>query len=375
MNDLKIKDKFSSVNIADLHVDAVDPKKFFKELESTFINYIKLHKNEIDLINILGDYFNSKISLTSQSAILALKFINSLCTFCHANDIELRIIKGTKTHDFNQLDNYKYLEKKYKNFKIYNQVTEEEIKGIRILYVPEEYMNDQNLFYKEYKEKEYDLMFGHGTFDVFAFQNQIQESERNIKGSPVFYYQEWHDVIKYNIIFGHIHVHNIYKKLEYCGSYTRWIHGEEKPKGFIVNTINLKDETSVNQFIENPNADSYITVNLSSLLESNSSLSVEQLAKLSTFSNDNSNIKLKIDTDMSNEDIRILKETFSDNDNMKIEVKSIAERIVAEEKDNEFSFLTDSNNVNFNIQKYIEIKNNVKLTEEEIIEITSEIDD
>jgi uncharacterized protein YdeI (BOF family) len=60
---------------------------------------------------------------------------------------------------------------------------------------------------------------------------------------------------------------------------------------------------------------------------------------------------------------------------MKIEVKSIAERIVAEEKDNEFSFLTDSNNVNFNIQKYIEIKNNVKLTEEEIIEITSEIDD
>ena len=187
------------VHLADVHWGSINPKKLYNDLKTEFIDKIK--DEDLDMIIILGDYFDHKIPLTDQSSILGIKFLNQLCSFAKKRNIEVRILRGTKTHDFNQLDNFKSLETTFDNFRIINTVSEELFNGLKFLYVPEEYMNDQEEYYREFKNKEWDCVYGHGTWDVFAFQNQIAESERTIKGSPVLMYNDWGDNVKYNIIF------------------------------------------------------------------------------------------------------------------------------------------------------------------------------
>lgn len=358
-------EKFVCVHIGDIHWGAMDPKILFKELKEIFVSYIQKHNKEIDMITFCGDYWDSKIPLTDQVSITGIKFFNLICQYCNSHDIDLRVIKGTKTHDFNQLDNFKYLEKQYSNLKIINTVSEEDYQGVKILYVPEEYMNDQVSYYEEYKNKKYDMMIGHGTWDVFAFDNQIIESERYIKGSPVFNYKEWENVIKYKIVFGHIHAHNIHKKLEYTGSFSRWIFGEEKPKGFLVTKLDLENERIETEFIENTLAQKYDTINMSDILEDDDNIE-DVVKRISKLTKDNKKIKIKIDENLDTEDLNILKESST---NVKFEMKSVREQI-KEDVIEEHDFL--KYDLNKNLQLYIKETYNTDISEEEIAEILAD---
>ena len=62
-------------------------------------------------------------------------------------------------------------------------------------------------------KKKYDYIFGHGSWDVYSFANQIIESEKPVKGYPVLKYSEWEDSVNKFIVFGHIHVRQHHKKL------------------------------------------------------------------------------------------------------------------------------------------------------------------
>lgn len=314
------------------------------------------------------DYFDRKIPLTDQSSILSIKFLNQLCSFAQKRKIEIRILRGTKTHDFNQLDNFKSLETTYSNFRIINTVTEEIFEGLRFLYVPEEYMNDQNEYYREFKSQNWDCMYGHGTWDVFAFQSQISESERTIKGSPVFMYTDWEDTVKYDIIFGHIHVKNDHKKLHYSGSFERWCHGEEKPKGFLLQTIDLDSETSSLKFIKNTKATEYNTVNLSELVSKGEDLK-EAISKIERLKKENSNFRVKVGSDMSMENLSILKETFSNENSIRIELQSVKEQL-QEKALEEHDFL--GHDVSQNIQAFIKEKFSKEITLTDIDEISKE---
>ena len=58
-------------------------------------------------------------------------------------EIDIRIIKGTRSHDFNQLDILKvFKEKAGSHFKIIEKNEVEVFNGYRILYLPEEYPTD-----------------------------------------------------------------------------------------------------------------------------------------------------------------------------------------------------------------------------------------
>lgn len=374
---MKVENAFKIVCIGDIHVDAVPNEKLFEELSNYFIRYIRKYKDSIDMIAILGDYWDKKIPLNSESAIRGIKFMNNLVSLCEKNDILIRVIKGTKTHDNNQLENFRYLEKKTKfRFKIINTVEEEEIDGVSFLYVPEEYMNDQDSYYQEYKEKKYDVMLGHGTWDICAFQNQIIESERYISGSPVFKYPEWEDVIKYNIIFGHIHTKQRHKKLYYTGSYSRWIFGEEKSKGFIDLTLNLEDETSNVRFITNKDATEYLTINLSDIDSEDDTVEsrIEGFNKLVS-ENPDKRYRVRIDKeDLEVSDLDVLKEYINNENNnlkdsIKLELKSVSDSIKDKEEEN-YDFL--GNDIDTNIKKFIEFKEGVSLTLEEIRTISLE---
>ena len=151
--------------ISDIHFGAIKPNTLYNELKTQFLDFIK--ERYIDMIVICGDFYNSIISLNSQTAITSFDFINELIAICENNGIKyVRIIEGTLSHDNYQILNFRMHEANTKvDFKVITTVCSEVIENqISILYIPEEYMTDIYEYYKKYLVKDkkyYDLIFGH----------------------------------------------------------------------------------------------------------------------------------------------------------------------------------------------------------------------
>ena len=244
--------------IADIHFNAVKPGILLKQLNDVFLEYLRNH--EIDMVVIAGDYYDSIISLNSQSAIVSITFMEHLMKIAEEKGIKyIRIIKGTSSHDNNQLENLRLFEKSSSvDLRIFDTVTSESLKGKDILYIPEEYMKNVGEYYEEYFSKTYDMIFGHGMFKETSFNAMKQESAITLSKAPVFDSKMMSSICRGPIIFGHIHVAcSIGKQITYVGSFSRWVYGEEQPKGFLV--TELTDKKFTNTFIENTLAEKYDT--------------------------------------------------------------------------------------------------------------------
>ena len=142
-------DKLKIYTISDIHIGASDDNLLYENLKEFFLN--KILKDIPDMIVVCGDISHDTLSLNSQSGKIYLKFAKELMNICAENDIKLRIIKGTQSHDRNQLDifNIQEYDKKI-DMKIFNTVSDEEtIQGYEFLSIPEEYVSNQNEYYKK----------------------------------------------------------------------------------------------------------------------------------------------------------------------------------------------------------------------------------
>ena len=252
---------FKVATIADIHFNALPAEEMYKQLEKSFLKYLENHS--VDMVVIAGDLYDSIISFNSRAAHLSTEFIKRLIEVSARNDIRyIRIIKGTMSHDNNQLTNLKIFESNESvDFKIHETVASECIDGNEVLFIPEEYMKDVSEFYKEFTDKKYDMIFGHGMFKETSFRASKQESAVTLSGAPVFDSKVMCDMSRGPILFGHIHTScSIRNKITYVGSFSRWVFGEEEKKGFVVTVYNKDDETFVNEFIENDLAEAYDTI-------------------------------------------------------------------------------------------------------------------
>lgn len=206
------------------------------QLDEIFIKYILENKDNIFLIECTGDYFDKRLKSDSRGYILAIQFFYELYQICMENKIYLRIIRGTYNHDNNQQLAFKMLENKY--FKQINTVTEEDVEGLKLLHIPEDYVLNFKEYYKqEIFDKEdnyYDMIFFHGLIKSQSFSNSTIESERPYKSQPILNENDLIRICKGVCLGGHIHCRNNYKeKIYYTGSFTRMGFGEEEDKGFI----------------------------------------------------------------------------------------------------------------------------------------------
>jgi predicted phosphodiesterase/RNA-binding protein YhbY len=318
------KDKIFGVVISDIHIGIKNTKKLFQELNDVFIPFIKDHSEKIDIIHLNGDYFHKKIHLNEYSSKIAISFFDEIVNICEKNNIKLRVIKGTLTHDNDQLDNFlHYYNNDNLDIKIMKKVELiEEYDNVNILYVPEEYVEDQHEYYKEFREKNPNIIMGHGTWDFVAFDNQIIESEMPDKSSPIFIYEDWKDNFDF-AVFGHIHGRQKYKnKIWYPGSFSRWAHGEEKSKGFITYEYDVKEKTYNVNFIDNDKAPEYTSINLSRLGEDINQLNIEDILDLAnTALTESDTIRLDLEG-LTEDKLVLIKKALASNDNVKIKVKS-----------------------------------------------------
>ena len=373
---------FNVAVIADIHFGAIRPEQLYTELKESFLDFIK--DKYLDMIVIAGDFFNSIISLNSQSALKAFKFMRELVEICEKNEIKyVRIIEGTLSHDNLQILNFQNYESNKKvDFKVITTVREESLSnGLNILYLPEEYMEDPISYYKDYickPSKYYDFIFGHGMFKETSFVKD--DSESMISKAPIWDSKFLSSICRGPIFFGHIHTSQIIRKhIYYTGSFSRWVYGQEEDKGFYIFTYHMETGKYLTEFIVNKLARKFDTtkVFLEKALETQT---VDELIKrLKLFKVDNLRIQVLIEALQKDYSlpISIMKEYFTGKPGYKFELIDLREKAQhqqMEEKINKLSsdyeFLFDDNlPVQTKIHKFIKRKYEKDVSEEKIMNL------
>lgn len=245
---------------ADWHIGATDPYRFKKEI-MTMVKETIEEKQTLDLFVVAGDTFDMKEYLSSDSVKVFFLIIAELLELTKPFNTQFRFIEGTRTHDALQLSTLKIVFEnllKNKRVKFIEEVCEESILGLDVLYIPEEYVIDEKEYYREYFEKantkKYDFIFGHGNTDLMWFAKKLKPG----KGAhaPIFQSNELSTYACYSY-FGHFHYRiegGIDKNFKSIGPVSRWEFGKEDDCGFYYVEYDKSSKIAIEDYIENKHA-------------------------------------------------------------------------------------------------------------------------
>ena len=325
--------KYNGIVIADVHVGAFDINKLNNEYQKIFIDYIKT-LDSLDFLIIDGDFFDRKFYLNDKESVMAYHMLQSLFDVCKPLKTKIRIVYGTESHECNQYDVLSIMDL-YDDIKVIKSAQSEELlPDLNVLYLPEEYMDNKDEFYKELFSDTYDYVFGHGIIReamTKAVASMKAKGEDKRKKVPIFSSKELSDICTGEVYFGHYHINsemdgNVY----YVGSFSRWEFGQEERKGFYKLSCNTEKKRYKSEFIENTLADKFVTISYgynSSIFDSGD---VDNVALESTLSNIDKQIDNKIfehvrfefniPSDCSKPEglIQYVKERYKFNDNVKV---------------------------------------------------------
>lgn len=338
----------------DQHAGAFDEERWYGEIEEVLLKEIEEDKS-IELVLLGGDWFHKKLSANSKAMKLAVKALVKILKICGKRGTKVRMIKGTHSHDNNQLDLFEPLVgSDLCDFKIFRTVSSEiipfENEVLRILYLPEEYMPDQEEYYKEVFEGEYDIVLGHGLVDKASFISQVIETETPRPDAPVFKVADLEKICLGPIYFGHIHKRMIVGRFRYVGSHSVWGFGEEEEKGFIKGTINLKTKEFNDRYVNNELRPNYETIEyktndeifklpvdriINKLLQQASNINHELGDKI--------RYKINIPVDFENDIMltKLLNEVFANIPHVKLMIKNTSKLMNEEQEDNEINEIVE----------------------------------
>ena len=351
---------FSVAVIADIHFGAIPPKQLYAELKSEFLDFIE--KRYIDMIVIAGDFFHSIISLNSQTARVAFVFIKELIGICEANDIRyVRILEGTLSHDNFQILNFSmFQDSPNVDFRIISVAGDEVLdNGLKILYLPEEYKENFTEYYQVYfsrPKKFYDFVFGHGMFKETSFTSD--DSENIISKAPILDSKLIGSICKGPVFFGHIHTSQVIRKhIYYVGSFSRWVYGQEEPKGFYICAYDTVTRNYAVQFIENTLARKYDTIKV---FIDKFNKPIDELVKfVKEFKKDNLRVQVIVEDNANKDysyDLSFLKEYYAGKQGYKLDIVDTREKLKKEQTEERINKLTTEYNFLFDNSLPVETK-------------------
>jgi len=199
-------------------------------------SYIKDNHNlfkKMDIFFIAGDIFDRLLNTNSSDYKLATEWITEVILYCKHNNIKLRILEGTPSHDWKQANIISTIVDKLNLSVDYKYIDTLDIEymddyGINILYVPDEYKHDSKDTYRDVQKllmsknlQEVDIAIMHGQFN---YQLPILLASSHNE-------EDYTSIVKYYISIGHIHIPSANGKILAQGSFDRLTHGEEGKKG------------------------------------------------------------------------------------------------------------------------------------------------
>ncbi|QAX96680.1 hypothetical protein [Vibrio phage vB_VmeM-Yong MS31] len=226
---------------------------------------IKVH--ELDYLVIAGDLFDAAQLLPEADVGDAQLFISMLLTFCQENNVKLRVLEGTPSHDRKQssqfvtLNNHMVADKRtdLRYVETIDIITEED--GSTWLYVPDE-ISDPDSVWEMVRERlaqegleSVDFAVTHG-----MYKHHVKQGLDITAHDPDAYLS----IVDRYVNNGHIHTKSIYKKRFITnGSWDRLKQGEEEQKGlFVIEVSPLGIEHDKVHFYENEEATYMVTLDV-----------------------------------------------------------------------------------------------------------------
>lgn len=300
------------IHTADIHFGAFDPKTQYEMLMERMIN--KIRTIHFDAFFINGDLFHHKFMSNSDVVMYALLFIDEIAKLCMQNDATLVLLHGTYSHDADQLKLfYRYINSGL-DIRIVEQMRFEEIKGTKVLCIPEEYNRGKD-YYENllYYTQDYDMAVLHGNIKGAIYG--LNAPDLNSQKSPVFSIEHF---ARCNgpIICGHVHIAKcLMNHIYYCGSPLRWQFGEEQEKGFIVCVYDPRTHAYYNHF-EIIESFRYDTIDLDSMINATPESAIQYIKNLKANGIDYIKIRFSGSTPTTD----VIKRYFSNSNNITIDV-------------------------------------------------------
>lgn len=379
-----MNNSYIGVVLSDMHIGVTDTKKFYNNEIKPIIASLYLFR-KLDYIIISGDFFHNRISMNS-GGIHANKIMSDLVKLAKVKKAKIRILKGTDSHDWNQLENFSIYESDMVDvdFRIIRSLEDEYLfSDMKVLYVPEEYVDNKEEYYGKYFNNygEYDMVIGHGLVEGALPNVAVTNSFTHNKHAPVF---ERNDFLcsKGPVIFGHIHTRMIlFDRVFYVGSLSRYCMGEEEAKGFMIVASTPATNEYVIKFIENKNARTFTTINIGNLING---MKAEEIIELISNHADKHKIDyLRVKIRLLNTDeatmanLEIVAKYYNRDPHVTIDIEDIHLNKIKKDSDdkvkelvNTFGFLFDKNKTyQDKIKSYFDIKKGEILSENEDLDL------
>src|SRR5574344_1267912 len=330
-----------SVHIADIHFAAFDPKEQYEILKKQFIEVIDQYP-KLDIISVDGDIYHHKLMGNSDGLYYASLFIEDLIHVAQRHNSTIVLLHGTFSHDADQLKNfYHYMQDSHIDIRIATSLQFEEIKGARILCIPELYGVDESIYYQYLHQSGlYDEAFMHGTFEGAVYNNTV--------GNGRLFRPTDFSACQGFMIGGHVHTpgcHSGY--FYYCGSPYRWRFGEEEDKGFLVTIHNLDTQQHYVHF-QKIISKTYITIQMSEEEEKDPKTIIQDITRIKTEKNADY-LKIRFTTPVTSGNKVVLENYFRNNPTVFVEFLDILEeKRLQQQRDgngipDEYDFLLDTN--------------------------------
>lgn len=218
----------------------------------------------IDLYVSAGDFFDTKLLLNSKASIFAIRDMHERVAICREKGIPCRVIQGTYSHDYDQLDAFSTLMADPANqFRYFTHMTiEETLPGLRIMYGTDENVNFTkyvNRYFDDIIAQRLNMGIMHGNFDSILPDVALKVFNAEESSTLVYNYRDLNRHIHGPIIAGHWHEAYENESLFYVGSADRWIFGEDEPKGYLLIQYDTETEMYKAVRIINPLAPIYKT--------------------------------------------------------------------------------------------------------------------
>jgi DNA repair exonuclease SbcCD nuclease subunit len=212
---------------------------------------------DIDILFIVGDVFDGEISMNSSDANVIINLFVNLLQECYLNNVIVRIVRGTYSHDLLQnniiVELYRKLDIEL-DFAVINDITVEHIAkhDTHVLYIPD------NLPFKSKSDafKHIRKLFianNIKTVDYVAIHGEFDHMNFGIRNLNAFSASDFEPICSKLVLAGHVHKPSKFKNVIYAGSITRLAHNEEEAKGFWI----INDDAPT--FIKNKDAIKFIT--------------------------------------------------------------------------------------------------------------------
>jgi hypothetical protein len=218
----------------------------------------------VDCLCFGGDITDRLATLPDPRVFEIQQWVYRLLSACAVNGTLVRVLAGTKSHDFNQgkiFEDINVLANIDCDVRYFNDISIEfnEKLGISILYVPDEIRGDTKQTENEvasllrrYNLKQVDIALMHGYFS-YQTPEALQSHDESFYCS----------IVKHFISIGHVHTYSEYDIIFGQGSFDRKAQGEEGDKGFVETIIDLADpRKNIKKFHKNEYANLFITINI-----------------------------------------------------------------------------------------------------------------